>query len=265
MTLPLAPIHLHADFTRLSQVFANLLNNACKYTEPGGRIGVTARQQNGQVEVRVRDTGIGIPPESLPHIFDMFTQVDASLERAQGGLGIGLTLVRRLVEMHGGTVVAESAGKGKGSEFIVRLPASSALVPTSKPSSPAGGKCPALPKRKILVVDDNKDAADTMGMILKMLGNEVRTVYDGRAALEAVETFGPSLLLLDIGLPVMNGYEVARNIRAKHGQEIVIAALTGWGQDEDRRRSKEAGFDHHLVKPASANMLRNLLGSLPPV
>lgn len=265
MTLPLTPIPLYADFTRLSQVFANLLNNACKYTEPGGRIGVTARQQNGQVEVRVRDTGIGIPPESLPYIFDMFTQVDASLERAQGGLGIGLTLVRRLVEMHGGSVVAQSAGPGKGSEFIVRLPAAPTPAPISPPSIPAGGKCPALAKRKILVVDDNKDAADTMGMILKMLGNEVRTVYDGRAALEAVETFKPSLLLLDIGLPVMNGYEVARNIRAKHGHEIVIAALTGWGQDEDRRRSKEAGFDHHLVKPASANMLQNLLGSLPSV
>lgn len=268
VTLPSAPVHLDADLTRLAQVFSNLLNNAAKYTEPGGRIELTAAVSDSEVVVRVLDNGLGIPANALARIFEMFSQVDGNLERAQGGLGIGLTLVRRLVEMHGGTVEAHSHGKGKGSEFVVRLPFVDTAVQSGK--SPGDDNLLKTAKRRILVVDDNKDSAMTLGMMLKLMGNETHTAYDGLAAVEAAEKFRPDFILLDIGLPKLNGYEACRRIREQSWSNgIVIVALTGWGQDEDRRRSKEAGFDHHLVKPLEIDTLETLLrkteGGFTPV
>ena len=259
VTLPARPIFVDADVTRLSQVFSNLLNNAAKYTERGGDIALAAERQGSDVVVAVRDNGVGIPPEMLPHVFDMFTQVDRSLERSQGGLGIGLTLVRTLVELHGGSVEARSGGHGLGSEFVVRLPivvAASPTQPTAPAVAPSAG-------RRILVVDDNHDSARTLARLLKMLGHEARTAHDGGEAVEAAEEYRPEIMLLDIGLPVMNGYDVARTIRDRPwGREVVIIALTGWGQEGDRRRSKEAGIDHHLVKPVDPAALEKLLAGL---
>jgi CheY-like chemotaxis protein/anti-sigma regulatory factor (Ser/Thr protein kinase) len=240
----------------LSQVFSNLLNNACKYTESGGQISLTAERHGDDVVVTVADTGVGIPAEMLPKIFDLFTQVDRSLERSQGGLGIGLTLVKRLVEMHGGSVQAQSQGSGKGSKFIVRLPT---VVeqrridgPAHVESKPAG--------RKVLVVDDNRDSAITLAMLLKLQGHETETVFDGVAAVEAAARFSPDVILLDIGLPKLNGYEAARQIRQlPRGRDVLLVALTGWGQEDDRRKSHEAGFDHHLVKPIEHAALSKLL------
>jgi len=260
VTMPSQPVHVEADLTRLSQVFLNLLNNAAKYTERGGRIGLTVEREGDQVLVRVKDTGIGIPTEMLPRIFDMFTQVDRSLERAEGGLGIGLTLVERLVERHGGTVEAHSEGPGKGSEFVVRLPIAvegegprrhAPNVDTEDPTAESG--------RRILVVDDNRDSADSLGMLLRTLGSEVRTAHDGLEAVATAAAFQPDVVLLDIGLPKLNGYEVARRIRDLRGQGVVLIAVTGWGQAEDRRLSREAGFDHHLTKPINLGALRTLL------
>jgi PAS domain S-box-containing protein len=261
VTLPPEPVHLYADATRLSQVFANLLNNSAKYTDRGGSVQLAAELRGGEAVVRVRDNGVGIPAEALPRLFEMFSQVDRNLERAAGGLGIGLTLVRRLVEMHGGTVAAFSDGPGRGSEFVVRLPVVHAGARPEDARVAGSGDRGVAPKRRILVVDDNRDAANSLSVILAMLDNETRTAYDGRQALEVVDEFRPDLILLDIGLPGMNGYEVCQQIRARpRGKAIVIAACTGWGQDEDRRRSSEAGFDHHLVKPIDPADLQKLLG-----
>jgi signal transduction histidine kinase/ActR/RegA family two-component response regulator len=258
VALPPDPVYLDADLVRLAQVFSNLLNNAAKYTEPGGRIWLTAEVVGHEVAVRVRDTGLGIPADALPRIFEMFSQVDRNMERSQGGLGIGLTLVRRLVEMHGGTVEARSDGPGKGSEFTVRLPLAADGEVGRRAETADDG--PAAPKRRILIVDDNHDSAMSLGMMLDLMGNETRTAHDGLAAFEAAGTFRPDVILLDIGLPKLNGYDTCRRIREQPwGQAMVIVALTGWGQDEDRRRSKEAGFDHHLVKPVEADALAKLL------
>ena len=232
--LPAEPAYLNGDPVRLAQVFLNLLNNAAKYTRRGGHVRLTAGREGSDVVVRVRDDGIGIPGDMLPRVFEMFTQVDRSLERSQGGLGIGLTLVRRLVDMHDGSVEARSAGRDQGSEFIVRLPV---VQPPREPSPTADGpKAAALTGCRILVVDDNKDSANSLGMLLRLKGNEVRIAYDGLQAVGLAEAFSPELVLLDIGLPKLNGYEVARRIRQQPwGRAVVLVALTGWGQDEDRR------------------------------
>ena len=259
MTLTPTPVYLQADPVRLAQVFSNLLNNAAKYTEPGGRIALTAETHGSEAVIRVRDNGLGIPAEAQPRIFEMFSQVDHNLERAQGGLGIGLTLVRRLVEMHGGTVEVKSEGSGRGSEFIVRIP-----VPKEAELGSAGRatdlRAAASGKRRILVVDDNRDAAESLGMMLRLMGNEVQTANDGLAAVDVAQEFHPDIILLDIGLPKLNGYDACRRIREQPwSKDMVIVALTGWGQEEDRLRSKEAGFDQHLVKPVDMNDLTRLL------
>jgi len=263
VTLPDEPLILDADPVRLAQVLANLLNNAAKYTPEGGRIWLTARRAGLNVEVSVRDSGTGIPIEVLPKVFDLFMQVERTYSRAQGGLGIGLTLVRSLVSLHGGSVEARSDGPGRGSEFVVRLPLAAGQLAAhdwdGRDARPA-----AVAPRRILVVDDNRDAADSLGMLLKFLGADVCTANDGPAALEAFRTYRPSVVLLDIGLPEMDGYEVARRTRQQpEGGDVTLIALTGWGQEEDRRRSKEAGIDHHLVKPVDLNALEKLLATLP--
>ncbi len=261
ISIPPEPIFLDADLTRLAQVLSNLLNNAAKYTDHGGRISLTAEPQDGHVLIRVQDNGMGIPPEMLSSIFDMFTQVDRTLERSEGGLGIGLTLVQRLVELHGGSVEARSEGPGKGSEFLVRLPLA-AEVESPRPASGEAEERRAPVARRILVVDDNRDAADSLGMLLRMNGHEVQTAHDGLEAVGAAATFRPEIVLLDIGLPKLNGYEVARRIREREtGRDVVLVALTGWGQEEDRRRSSEAGFDYHLTKPVELDALKRLLAA----
>ena len=262
VSLPEEPIHLHADKVRLAQVFLNLLNNSAKYTERGGKIELSARVEGSEVVVAVQDNGIGIPAGMLAHVFDMFTQIDPSLERAQGGLGIGLTLVKRLVEMHGGATEARSAGPGHGSTFTVRLPKSSPRTQPPKPVVEATAGT-AAPRRRILVVDDNRDSARSLAMLLKLAGHEAHTAFDGQEALTAAESVLPEVVLLDIGLPKLNGYEVARKIREHAwGEAMVLVALTGWGQDEDRRKSKEAGFNHHFVKPVEQSALQSYLASL---
>jgi PAS domain S-box-containing protein len=258
--LPAEPIYLNADAVRLSQIFGNLLNNSCKYTRPGGVIRVSARREGSDAVVIVQDNGIGIPPDKLDRVFDMFTQVGKSRAQSQGGLGIGLTLVKRLVEMHGGFVEARSAGEDQGSEFIVRLPDASgeSTAPSSTEAAPE-----TVAARRILVVDDNRDAASSLSMLLQTAGHETYTAFDGAAALEAAERHRPDAMLLDIGLPRLNGYEVCRRVREQPwGRDMVMIALTGWGQEEDRRKSRDAGFDGHLVKPVDHAELSVLLQSL---
>jgi PAS domain S-box-containing protein len=260
VTLPPQPVCLHADPVRLAQAFGNLLNNACKYTDRGGRIALTAERQGSEVVVSVKDSGVGIAPDMLPKIFEMFTQVDRSLDRSQGGLGIGLTLVQRLVEMHGGSVRAFSDGPRRGSEFVARLPI---LADETPPASPPTVEPPATTARRVLVVDDNRDSATSLAMLLNLAGNETHVVHDGLAAVEAAATFRPDIVLLDIGLPKLNGYEAARKIREQTwGKSMVLVALTGWGQEEDRRKSTEAGFDGHMVKPVEHAALMQLLAEL---
>ncbi len=258
------PIPLNADLTRLAQVFSNLLNNAAKYTDPGGRIGVSAVRQGLRVVVTVRDSGVGIPTDMLPKVFEMFTQVDPNRDRSHGGLGIGLTLVKRLVEMHGGSIEAKSAGLGSGSEFVVRLPVIEESVMKGDNAMPDTANNSAT-ARRILVVDDNIDAAKTLALLLKLMGHQTHTAHDGEEAVAAAERIRPELMLLDIGLPKMNGYEVCRAIRQQPwGQGIRMFAVTGWGQDEDRQKSTEAGFDGHLVKPVAPDALRSLMADLAP-
>jgi two-component system, sensor histidine kinase len=249
-------ISVGGDPVRLTQVFANLLNNAAKYTNHGGVITISTRRENGDAVVCVKDNGIGIAPNQLSHVFDMFMQVDRSTRRSQGGLGIGLTLVKSLVTMHGGSVEARSDGPGLGSEFIVRLPL---MVEPGLVTEKARHIQP-LPSRRILIVDDSRDGGETLAMLLRVLGADVALAHSGRTALECVSTFKPDVVLLDIGMPGMDGYEVARRIRANpKSRHMQLIALTGWGQDEDRRRSTAAGFNHHLVKPADIEQLRQLL------
>lgn len=262
VSLPSEPVWLRADPTRLAQVFSNLLNNAAKYTQEGGEIVLTAKLEGNEVEVGVRDTGIGIPKEVLPHVFDLFTQADRSLDRAQGGLGIGLTLAKRIVQMHGGIVQAFSDGPNTGSEFVVRLPVVS--EPASRPnetSEPADTE--AILPRRILVVDDNQDATETMSMLLTLSGHQVQVAVDGETALETAAEFKPEIILLDVGLPGMHGYEVAERLRSlPENKNVVIIALTGYGQEQDRRRAKEAGFDFHFVKPVDFEKLESLVNNL---
>jgi len=264
VALPPEPVHLDADLTRLAQVFGNLLNNSAKYTDRGGHIWLTATREGDRVLVAVRDTGIGIPASALPNIFDMFSQVDRSVERSTGGLGIGLALVKGLVEMHGGTVEAASPGEGKGSTLTVRLPVLKESTYTSD-----GMPAEAWPgftgsKRRVLVVDDNLDSAASMAMVLQLQGNEVRTAHDGLEAVELAEQFRPQLILMDVGMPRLNGYEATRQIRGRPwGQDVSVIALTGWGQEVDRAKSKEAGCDGHLVKPVNVSDLVEWLGRSP--
>ncbi len=246
------------DSVRLTQVFANLINNAAKYTDPGGHIWIDVGTENGEAVVTVRDDGIGISPEHLSTVFDMFTQVNRSDRRTQGGLGIGLTLVRSLVTVHHGSVAAHSEGTGRGTTFEVRLP----IVLNRQPSLEEPGVLGTFPNCRVLVVDDNHDAGDTLGMLLTSLQATVRTVHSGAEALEAIDEFDPEVVLLDIGMPFMDGYEVARRIRARRGKSVRLIALTGWGQEEDVRRAERAGFDHHLVKPPDLEKLGKLLSQV---
>ena len=262
--LPADTVYLDADLTRLAQVFSNLLNNSAKYTDPGGRIDLVAQSAGTELVVSIRDTGIGIPTDALPGLFTMFSQVDHSLERSQGGLGIGLALVRGLVEMHGGTVQAQSAGVGQGSEFVVRLPVASESSIDPSTSSPTSETIPRSPSRRILIVDDNRDGAASLGVMLSLLGHDSRTAHDGLDAIKLAESFRPDLMLLDIGLPKVSGYDVCRRIRQQPwGKAVFMVAVTGWGQENDRRRSEEAGFDRHIIKPLDASALQRLLASLP--
>jgi CheY-like chemotaxis protein/two-component sensor histidine kinase len=257
LSLPDEPIPLHADRVRLVQVIENLLNNASKYTEPGGRIELVAREEDGELRLTVRDDGIGIEPDLLPHVFDLFTQSARTLERSQGGLGIGLTLVRQLVGLHGGSVTAESAGPGEGALFTVRLPVGG---PPAAAAADAAGDGKPRPRR-ILVVDDNQEAAEMLSMLLQTLGeHRVTVAHDGESALRKAREERPEILLLDIGLPGLDGYEVGRKLRQDPTTNgALVVAVTGYGQEEDRRRSRAAGFDEHLVKPVDVAELVRVL------
>jgi signal transduction histidine kinase/CheY-like chemotaxis protein len=277
VALPGVPLYLDADATRLGQIVGNLLNNACKFTERGGHIWLTVEREEEagatlgeglsisfpQVAIRVRDTGVGIAPDQLERVFEMFTQVDRSLERSLSGLGIGLTLVRALTEMHGGTVEVHSDGIGQGSEFIVRLPVAEQSGAAPSPGFILPEAVPTPPLR-VLIVDDNHDSAGMLAALLEFSGHETFEAYDGLAAVEAASTLDPDVILLDIGLPGLNGYEAARRIRDQQGtrRRPLLVALTGWGQEEDRRRSEESGFDAHLVKPVDHDVLTRLLAEL---
>ncbi|MCI0699633.1 MAG: ATP-binding protein [Planctomycetia bacterium] len=263
VTLPAETIYLNADPARLSQVVANLLNNAAKYMEPSGTILVRVERQGNDAVIRVRDNGIGIAEEMLPRVFDLFTQIDPSPDRSRGGLGIGLTVVKQLIEMHGGQVEATSEGLGRGSEFIVRLPVLQEVAPET-PNDPANAQPLPRVSRRVLVVDDNQDAADSLAELLRLAGHDVQTAYNGTAALELARKHSVEVILLDLGLPGMSGHEVARRVREQAGQRsVMLIALTGWGQPEDRRRTQEAGFDHHLTKPADPVVISKLLAILP--
>ena len=264
LTLPAPAIHLQADPARIEQAMCNLLANAAKYTDPGGTISLTAAHEGEEAIIRVRDNGIGIAPEMLSKVFDLFAQGDRSFDRAQGGLGIGLTLVRRIIELHGGTVQATSPGIGQGSEFVVRLPAMPTALDALKTEAP---KSPAHVgtqyRARVLMVEDNPDAAESLVMILELLGHHVRVVHDGPAGLKAAQANVPDLMLVDIGLPGMDGYEVARGIRSNEAlKHLVLVALTGYGQPEDKQRAMDAGFDYHLVKPVNLDALAELVGRL---
>jgi signal transduction histidine kinase/DNA-binding response OmpR family regulator len=261
VSVPDEPLWVDGDPARLAQVLTNLLNNAAKYTEPGGHVWLSAARDNGSVVLRVRDTGVGIPPEMIGAVFDLFTQVDRSLDRSQGGLGIGLTLVKRLVELHGGEVSAHSAGPGRGSEFTVRLPARAGGCGPAEPPSPGVGQ--ARTGRRVLVVDDNVDGADSLARLLTLGGHAVSQAHDGPAALEEARSFRPDVVVLDIGLPGMDGYEVARCLRGEPAtRDVILVALTGYGRDEDMVRSREVGFDYHFVKPVDFEALHEVLGSV---
>ena len=262
VALPPGPVPLDADPVRLAQVFSNLLNNAAKYSDRGGRIGLTADVAGGEVIVRVRDAGIGIDPGQLARVFDIFAQVQTALEKSQGGLGIGLSLVKGLVGMHGGTVGVTSGGLGRGSEFVVRLPvATGSPAETAAPAGEVPAGRPA--RRRVLIVDDNVDAAESLGELLAFAGHDVRTAHGGTAGVVAAAEFRPDVMLLDLGMPKLNGYEAARRVRAEPwGASVVLVALTGWGSAEDRRKTHAAGFDHHFVKPVESGAILKLLAAV---
>jgi signal transduction histidine kinase len=257
--LPDTPLELHADASRLAQVFANLLNNAAKYSDAGSAIELHAAQDGDSVLVRVRDRGIGLAPEQLEGIFELFTQADTAIERARGGLGIGLTLVRTLVQLHGGEVGARSDGPSRGSEFHVRLPCGVETARDRAPAPAAHAPERRLWARRALVVDDNRDAADTLAMMLELLGLEVRRLYDPQSVEDVAASFAPELVFLDVGMPGRSGHDVARALRATgSGERLVLVAVTGWGQPEDRQRTTQAGFDHHLVKPPELQAIQDI-------
>lgn len=256
LRMPEPPVNLQADPERLSQVFANLLNNAAKYSEPGGRIEVSAAQEDDGIRVHVRDAGIGLSQEQIEGIFELFAQVDATPARTHGGLGIGLTLVRQLVEMHGGRIHARSSGLGAGSEFEVWLPPQVPIDtgPYVAPAPTVAGKpCRAL------VVDDNRDSADTLAMMIELIGHRVQAVYEPGEVVEAVRAFAPDVVFMDVGMPGMSGHDVARALReTPDGASLMLVAVTGWGQPDDRRRTRESGFDQHLVKPPDLEAIRGI-------
>jgi two-component system CheB/CheR fusion protein len=257
------PVVLEADLVRLAQVVSNLLNNSARYTPKRGRIELSAGREGERVVIHVRDNGIGIPAAMLPGIFEMFTQGDRYQERTQGGLGLGLSLVKSLIQLHGGDVEARSSGEGRGSEFVVRLPVGGVHGRNSPAPRADERRKPVGPSRRILVVDDNRDSSDSLALLLEIMGHQVQVAYDGPHALEAARTYQPDTVLLDIGLPGMSGHEVARRMRQELDMKgALLVAMTGWGQDEDRQRSQDAGFDHHLVKPVEPDALETLLASL---
>ena len=273
VSVPPGSLAVFGDPTRLSQALGNVLGNAAKYTERGGHIELSGRSLGAEVEIRVRDDGIGIPAELMPRIFNLFTQLDRTSGASQSGLGIGLALVQRLIEMHGGSVAAYSGGLGEGSEFVIRLPTytrekleseRNSHSPSALEQSMMNAEGTSRTQRRILVADDNNDALESLATLLQLSGHEVYTAANGAVALESAEQHRPEVVLLDIGMPKLDGYEVARRIRAQPwGQRITLVALTGWGQDSDRRRSQEAGFDSHLVKPLDLDKLTELLAGLP--
>jgi PAS domain S-box-containing protein len=262
VTLPKEPLYVDADKTRLAQALCNLLSNAVKYSDRGSHVWLTVRREGNEAVIRVKDAGIGIQAHMLSKVFDLFTQIDRSLEKSQGGLGVGLTIVKRLVEMHGGSVEAHSEGHGMGSEFVIRLPLVLSLTQEQEGERDNQQTFRASGHR-ILVVDDNVDSATTLAMMLKIMGHEVRTAHDGLEGVETAAVFRPDFILLDIGMPKLNGYDACRRIREQPwGKNVGIVALTGWGQDEDKRRSQEAGFNSHLVKPVEPAALEKLLAEL---
>ena len=262
VTPPSEPIHVVGDPTRLTQVVTNLLDNAAKYTDPGGRIWLSAEQEGDDAVIRVRDTGIGIAREALPHVFEMFTQTGAFLERTHGGLGVGLALVDRLVKLHGGSVTAASGGAGAGSEFTIRLP----VAETTRTSPDAGTPVAAgarATRRRVLVVDDNVDSVDSLAVLLGIMGHEVESANDGQEGLRLAAQFHPQIGILDIGLPKMNGYDLAQRLRREPwAKDLVLVALTGWGLEEHRERSAQSGFDHHLTKPVNLDALQMILATV---
>ncbi len=262
--VPAEPLRVEADLTRLTQALGNVLANAAKYTEPGGRITLKVRADGRNTRISVSDTGIGIPPEQLPRVFDLFTQVERATERTLGGLGIGLALVRKLIEMHGGSVTAYSGGAGQGSEFAIVLPRLDTEACGDAPSGEAVRREPGARGRRLLIVDDNRDALESLATLMQMAGHQTDLAEDGEQALAVAAAQRPDVVLLDLGLPKLDGYEVARRIRATPwGASIVLVALTGWGQEEDRKRTHEAGFDSHMVKPLNLDALTEFLDRLP--
>jgi signal transduction histidine kinase/CheY-like chemotaxis protein len=260
VSLPAEPVELDADGTRLAQSVMNLLNNSAKYTDSDGTIRLTATREGNQAVISVADTGIGIPPEMLDRVFDMFIQIDHTLERSHGGLGVGLALVRTIVEMHGGTVRCRSDGPGRGSEFVIRLPVSARVAEPS--AAPQRRRRDENRSHRILVAEDGHDAADSFGALLSIMGHEVRVVYDGETAVRTAEEFQPNVIIMDLGMPRLNGYDAARSIRqTTWGARVTLIALSGWGQLEDRVRSAEAGFDRHLTKPVDPAVIEAVLDS----
>ncbi len=250
---------LEADALRLEQILVNVLTNAAKYTQPGGHIDLEAWVEGGEVVIRIEDDGVGIPTDQLPKMFELFAQADRSLARSEGGLGIGLTLVRSLAEMHGGTITAESEGKDQGSQFTLRLPAARADQ-VVHPRPHARGHRRGAERMKVLVVDDNQDTARGMARLLKLAGHEVKVAHDGWAAIEVARQFAPAAVLLDIGLPGLDGYEVATRLRHEGTcQDALLIAASGYGEDQARDRSRQAGFDHHLTKPVDFDAITALL------
>jgi len=256
--LPENPIWAELDFTRIAQALSNLLSNAAKYTEPGGHITVAASSDGTAATITVTDTGIGIPPMLLPRIFDMFTQLQAHRDRTYGGLGIGLTLARRLVQLHGGTITASSEGPGHGSQFTIRLPVET-VAQGNEAQRDRDETTPRNVGCRVLIAEDSPDAAEMMSLMLGIKGHDVRVAVDGEQAVAIGRQFEPQIAFVDIGMPRMDGFEVARQLRELLGRRILLVALTGWGQDEDRRRSREAGFDHHLTKPPEPEVLDQLI------
>jgi CheY-like chemotaxis protein len=260
--VPAERVVLNVDPLRISQSLSNLLTNAAKYTDPGGRIALAVRLLPEEIELSVRDSGIGFDPESLTDMFTMFAQVSSAIDRAEGGLGIGLALVKGLAGLHGGSVSARSSGAGQGSEFAIHLPRALIVDDAALPADPPGPDARAMRPLRVLVADDNRDAADSLATILDMSGNDVSVAHSGEEALRLALLEQPQVIILDIGMPGMNGYEVARRVRAlAWGEKVLLIAVTGWGQAEDKQRSRDAGFDHHFTKPIDVGEVESLLSN----